>query len=85
MTDEPFGPQGQAWPPGLLAIAHWDPGQLCYDLDTGGIVFWDPEELEGDSDKYWRRSFKAEADSLAALLAKWLDEPTAMERLRQRQ
>lgn len=81
-TDEPFGPLGQPWPSNLLPICHDDPGEICLDRDNGKIVFWDPEELgEGQGDKYWRRSFKAEADSLADWLDKWVGEPTAMERM----
>lgn len=83
MTDEPFGPQGQPWPANLLAIGHDDPGEICLDRDSGAAIVWDPEEIEGASDKYWQRSFKAEADSLGALFDKWLGEPTAMERMRQ--
>jgi hypothetical protein len=83
MTDEPFGPQGQPWPANLLAICHDDPGEICLDRDSGAVIVWDPEEIEGSSDKYWQRSFKAEADSLAKLFDKWLGEPTAMERMRQ--
>ena len=83
MTDEPFGPQGQPWPANLLAVAHDDPGEICVDRDSGAVIFWDPEEIEGASDKYWRRSFKAEAGSIAELFEKWLGEPTAMERMRQ--
>lgn len=83
MTDEPFGPQGQPWPANLLAICHDDPGEICVDRDSGAVIFWDPEEIEGASDKYWRASFKEEAGGIAALFEKWLGEPTAMERMRQ--
>jgi hypothetical protein len=83
MTDEPFGPQGQPWPANLLAICHDDPGEICVDRDSGAVIFWDPEEIEGASDKYWKASFKQEAGNLAALFDKWLGEPTAMERMRQ--
>ena len=83
MTDEPFGPQGQPWPANLLAICHDDPGEICVDRDSGAVIFWDPEEIEGASDKYWRRSFKDEAGSIAELFEKWLGEPTAMERMDQ--
>ena len=83
MTDAPFGPQGQPWPANLLAIARDDPGEICVDRDSGAVIFWDPEEIEGASDKHWRASFKAEAGSIAELFDKWLGEPTAMERMRQ--
>jgi hypothetical protein len=81
-TSEPFGPQGQPWPASLIAICHDDPGEICLDRESGKIIFWDPEELaEGQGDKYWRRSFKDEADSLSAWLEKWVGAPTAMERM----
>lgn len=83
MTDEPFGPQGQPWPANLLAICHDDPGEICVDRDSGKVIFWDPEEIEGSSDKYWRASFKAEAASIAELFDTWLGKPTAMESMRQ--
>lgn len=83
-TSEPFGPQGQDWPANLISICHDDPGEICLDRDSGKIIFWDPEELgEGQGGKYWRRSFKDEAESLAAFLASWLSKPTAMERMQQ--
>ncbi|WP_309661919.1 SMI1/KNR4 family protein [Sphingomonas sp.] len=82
MTDEPFGPQGQAWPANLLAICHDDPGEICVDRDSGAVIFWDPEEIEGASDKYWQRSFKQDAAGIGELFEKWLGAPTAMERMR---
>ena len=82
MTGDPFGPQGQPWPANLLAIAHDDPGEICVDRDSGAVIFWGPEEIEGASDKYWRASFKQEAGCIAELFEKWLGEPTAMERMR---
>ena len=82
-TEEPFGPQGQSWPANLLPICHDDLGEICLDRDTGEIIFWDPEELaEGASNKYWLRSFKDEASDLVELLDKWVDSPTAMERMK---
>ena len=81
-TSEPFGPQGQPWPPSLLPLCHDDPGEICLDRDSGKVIFWDPEELaEGQGNKYWRRSFKEEADSLSGFLDKWVGEPTAIERM----
>jgi hypothetical protein len=80
MTCEPFGPLGQPWPSNLLPIFEEDPVLLCLDLDTGGMMAWDPEEIEDDeSDADWKRSFKAEAPSLAALMDKWLGAPTLEE------
>ena len=81
-TSEPFGPQGQPWPANLISICHDDPGEICLDRESGKVIFWDAEELvEGPSNKYWLRSFKDEADDLAALLEKWVGEPTVMERM----
>ena len=83
-TSEPFGPQGQLWPANLISIIHDDPGEICVDRDTGKLIFWDPEELaEGPSNKYWLKSFKDEAESLAALFEKWVDQPTVMEKMGQ--
>jgi hypothetical protein len=81
MTDEPAGPMGQLWPANLLPLCDQQPGYICLDVESGKVIDWDPEEIEGDSDKYWRRSFKAYADDLAAMLERWLGEPTAMERM----
>ena len=80
MTREPFGPLGQPWPSNLLAIFEEDPVLLCLDLDTGAMMAWDPEEIEDEeSDSDWKRSFKAEERSLAALMEKWLGAPTQEE------
>jgi len=81
MTDEPAGPMGQAWPANLLPICDQQPGYICLNVDSGKVIDWDPEEIEGDSDKYWRRSFKDHADDLSSMLERWLGEPTAMERM----
>jgi len=81
MTDEPAGPTGQLWPASLLPLCDQQPGYICLDVESGKVIDWDPEEIEGDSDKYWRRSFKAYAEDLAAMLERWLGEPTAMERM----
>ena len=83
MTSEPFGPQGQPWPANFLAIAHDDPGEICVDRTSGAVIVWDPEAIEGASDKYWQASFKAEAASIAALFEQWLATPTALESMRQ--
>ena len=46
-------------------------------MASGRMVAWDPEEIEDEeSDEDWQRSFKVEHDSLADLLAAWLDRPT---------
>ena len=82
MTTEPFGPLGQPWPSNLLPLFEEDPVLLCLDLDTGAMMAWDPEEIEDEeSDADWKRSFKADEPSLAALMEKWLGAPTEEEEL----
>jgi hypothetical protein len=77
LTAEPYGPAGQDWPKNLLPLFDEDPVLVCIDMDTGGIVAWDPEEIENEqSDADWRRSFKPEQAGLAELMAEWLDRPT---------
>ena len=83
MTREPAGPQNQPWPPNLLPLIDAEPGYDCIDLDTGEIVAWDPEEIEGYSNAAWKRSFKPAAPSLSAWLEEWLARPTAGERMQQ--
>jgi hypothetical protein len=88
MTKEPVGPQGQAWPAGLIPIngADWD--LIAIDRDSGRLVYWDVEALadeeeEDEGDRHWAASFRPEAESLAAWLAKWVDEPTHAEQTQQ--
>lgn len=77
MTREPYGPLGQDWPKNLLPLFDENPVLSCIDMDSGHVVAWDPEEIEDeDSDEDWRRSFKVEHPSLAALMAEWLGRPT---------
>lgn len=81
LTREPYGPKGQDWPAKLLPLFSENPVLVCLDMDSGGIVAWDPEEIEDeDSDADWQRSFKPEQPSLAALMAEWLDRATFTER-----
>ena len=80
MTREPYGPLGQDWPKNLLPLFDENPVLSCFDMDSGEMVAWDPEEIEDeDSDEDWRRSFKVEHPSLAALMQDWLGEETAEE------
>ena len=84
LTTEPFGPAGQEWPANLLPLFDYDPQWLCIDLESGRIVCWDPEELDDEeSAEDWARTFIPEADSLGALMERWLAEPTAAERMEQ--
>jgi len=83
MTSEPAGPQNQLWPVNLLPLVDAEPGYDCIDLDSGEMVAWDPEEIEGYSNAAWQRSFKPLAPSLAEWLEEWLGRPTAGERMKQ--
>ena len=78
---EPQGPGGETWPAHLMPILPADPGDACYDLETGGIIRWDPEELvEDEADAgAWARSFKPRARSLAEWLERWLGQQSASE------
>lgn len=81
MTCEPAGPQNQPWPANLLPLLDAEPGYDCLDMDSGEMVSWDPQEIEGYSNAAWLRSFRTVAPSLAAWLEQWLDRPTLGERL----
>ena len=77
VSGEDFCPEGQDWPKNLLPLFSEDPVLVCIDMDGGGMVAWDPEEIEDEeSDEDWRRSFKREQSSLAALMAEWLESST---------
>jgi len=76
MTGEPAGPQNQPWPANLLPLIDAEPGYDCLDLDSGEVIAWDPEEIEGYSNAAWLRSFKPAAPSLAAWLEEWRDLTT---------
>jgi hypothetical protein len=56
-------------------VADLLPGYGLYDLATGTIVEWDPEDLgeEGDRPELWDRSFTPTGLELAA----WLQAPEA--------
>jgi len=86
MTREPVGPQGQAWPAGLIPVngANWD--LVAIDRENGTLVYWDVEELADEEDededgRHWAASFRPEAESLAAWLASWVDGPTQVEQM----
>lgn len=81
MTCEPAGPQNQLWPANLLPLVDAEPGYDCLDLDSGEMIGWDPQEIEGYSNAAWLRSFRPLAPSLEAWLEDWLARPTAGERL----
>ena len=77
LTREPYGPLGQDWPANLLPLFDEDPQLICLDLDNGGIVEWDPEEIEDEeSDADWQRSFIRRQASLGELLEQWLGAPS---------
>ena len=59
ITAKPYGPNGEEWPRNLFPFADLLYGYVCYDLETGMIVEWDPEEIAGgnESKAAWKRSF----------------------------
>lgn len=76
MTDEPIGPQGQAWPAALLPIQGDDWDLVSLDRVTGRLVYWDLEELDDDDElppdnPTWAASFVPEADDLETWLSTW--------------
>ncbi|MEO5494672.1 MAG: SMI1/KNR4 family protein [Sphingomonas sp.] len=81
LTADPAGPQNQAWPASLVPLTDRQPGHSCLDLDSGAVIDWDPEEIDGYGDAAWRRSFKPQAASLAAWIDRWLDAPDAQDAL----
>jgi hypothetical protein len=77
MTDEPAGPQGQAWPAALLPIQGDDWDLVCLDRTTGALVYWDLEELDDDDElppdnPTWAASFVLEAEDLETWLSEWV-------------
>jgi hypothetical protein len=60
VTKSPYGPNGQDWPGELFPFADLLPGYACYDLGTGLVTVWDPEDLgeEDDDPKLWNLSFR---------------------------
>ena len=78
LTATPFGPSDQLWPGNLLPLFEDSPGWVSIDLDSGEIVYWDPEEIEdGESQADWQRSFKVEQETLDQAMEAWLDAPAA--------
>jgi hypothetical protein len=75
MTPGPIGEGGQLWPAGLLPITGegWD--LLSIDRDGGELVFFDVDELEGRSDRAWKRAFRRQHDGFEAWLTRWVDKP----------
>jgi hypothetical protein len=60
VTKAPYGPNGQEWPRQLFPFADLLPGYACYDLETGLVTLWDPEDLgeEDDDPRLWDLSFR---------------------------
>jgi hypothetical protein len=75
LTAVPQGPRDQPWPKRLLPIVDMAPGYDCLDLDTGRMVAFDPEDIEGDSDRQWQAAFHDVAPTLDAYLRAWRDRP----------
>ena len=77
------GPNDEDWPKHLLPLITADICEDCYDLGTGRIVRWDPEELLDEDAPHlaWERSFAPLADNLAIWLENWLAQVPLGERL----
>lgn len=71
VTKAPYGPNGQDWPRALFPFADLLPGYACYDLGTGLVTEWDPEDLgeEDDDPRLWDLSFRPTGKTLTAWLA----------------
>ena len=71
VTKRPYGPNGQDWPSELFPFADLLPGYACYDLGTGLVTEWDPEDLgeEDDDPRLWDLSFRPTGKALKAWLA----------------
>lgn len=71
VTRKPYGPNGQDWPSELFPFADLLPGYACYDLRTGLVTEWDPEDLgeEDDDPRLWDLSFRKTGKTLPQWLA----------------
>lgn len=71
VTKAPYGPNGQEWPGELFPFADLLPGYACYDLGTGLVTEWDPEDLgeENDDPRLWDLSFRRTGKTLKEWLA----------------
>lgn len=77
---EPYGPEGEDWPANLLPLFEEGTRWLCIDRESANIICWDAELLdEEDSVEAWKNSFVPEADNLADLMDRWLEQPTKAE------
>jgi hypothetical protein len=81
MTDEPVGPRGQKWPRKLLPVHGDDWDLTCIDCDSGGLVYFDVEEVDYGG---WKACFKDEEQSLESWLGKWLAKPSLEEKAKLR-
>ena len=73
LTKRPYGPNGQDWPRNLFPFADMLPGYASFDLDSGTVVEWDPEDLGEEDDRpiLWDRSFLP----TGMTLEQWLADP----------
>jgi hypothetical protein len=71
VTRAPYGPDGEEWPRELFPFADLLPGYACYDLGTGLVTLWDPDELGGEDDdpRLWDLSFRKTGKRLAEWVA----------------
>lgn len=71
VTKAPYGPNGQDWPRELFPFADLLPGDACFDLETGLVTEWEPEDLgeEDDDPRLWDLSFQKTGRTLKGWLA----------------
>ncbi|HEU4956709.1 MAG TPA: SMI1/KNR4 family protein [Sphingomicrobium sp.] len=72
LTGKPYGPNGEDWPTSLYPFEDLLHGYAAYDLQTGLITEWDPDEIVGgnESKAAWKRSFQPTGKPLAEYLAR---------------
>lgn len=63
---------GEPWPAKYLPIVDEQGALLCLDLESGKVIDYDNQRMDHEGPGQWRKSFKAEAASLAALFEQWL-------------
>ena len=72
LTARPYGPNGEEWPAALFPFEDLLHGYGAYDLGSGLVTLWDPDEIAGgnESRAAWKRSFQPTAKTLADYLAR---------------
>jgi hypothetical protein len=73
-------PRNREWPRTLLPLVSMDPGWDCVDAATGGVIAFDPEELdERVSDRRWAAAFRELHPGVEAWLTHWVGSMTQAE------